>query len=278
MPNPSYYSILTADIRYNQNITDSEKILFSELTALANKNGYCHASNKYFTSIYNVSTRTIQNRLKKLRDHGFIKIEIEYYPQSKRVMTRKIYISNTKDTSDDESCTNPHEGSFTTPHEEIFTSPHEKPFHRVVKELSHPRAETCTYNNTRVNTTSMSSTSVNSRASPHTLSAALVQLKNHTTEELISTYNQTCKTLQPYQLKKSDNENIQKLLKSNIDVIRLFQKVESSDYLTGRNERWRGCNFSWIIKPANIEKIIDGCYANAKSKESNEFFELVGKL
>ena len=252
MPNPSYYSILTADIRYNQNITDSEKILFSELTALANKNGYCHASNKYFTSIYNVSTRTIQNRLKKLKDHGFIKIDLEYYPQSKRVMTRKIYISNTNS-----------EESFTTPHEESCTSPHEKPFHRVVKELSHPRAETCTYNNTRVSTTSMSSTSVNSRASPN---------------QLVSTFNQICKTLRPYQFNQSDNENIQKLLKSNIDVIKLFQTVESSDYLTGRNERWKGCNFSWVIKPENIKKIMDGCYTNAKSKDCNEFFDLVGKL
>jgi len=255
MPNPNYYSILTADIRYNQNITDSEKILFSELTALANKNGYCHASNKYFTSIYNVSTRTIQNRLRKLKNHGFIKIELEYYPQSKRVQTRKIYISDTIDASGEES--------FATPHEECFTTPHEESFHRVVQDPSHPRAETCTYNNTRVNTTSMSSTSVNSRASP---------------KQLISTFNQSCKTLRTYQFKKSDNENIQKLLKSNIDVIKLFQKVESSDYLTGRNERWKGCNFSWIIKPANIEKIMEGCYANAKSKESNEFFELVGKL
>jgi len=247
MPNPNYYSILTADIRYNQNITDSEKILFSELTALANKNGYCHASNKYFASIYNVSTRTIQNRLKKLKDHGFIKIELEYYPQSKRVQTRKIYISNTTDASGEESCTTPHEGSF----------------HRVVKEASLPREEICTYNNTRVNTTSMSSTSVNIRASP---------------KQLISTFNQSCKTLRTYQFKKSDNENVQKLLKSNIDIIKLFQTVETSDYLTGRNERWKGCNFSWIIKPANIEKIMDGCYANTKSKESNEFFDLVGKL
>ncbi len=255
MPNPSYYSILTADIRYNQNITDSEKILFSELTALTNKNGYCHASNRYFAELYNVSTRTIQNRLRKLKDHGFIKIEIEYYPQSKRVMTRKIYISNTKETTDEESC--------TIPHEENFIRAHEKPFHKVVKEPSHPRAQTFAYNNTRVNTTSMSSTSVNSRASP---------------EELISLFNQICKTLRPYQFKKSDEEKIQKLLKSNIDVIKLFKTVESSDYLTGRNERWKGCNFSWIIKPENIEKIMDGCYANAKNKDGNEFFELIGKL
>ena len=214
MPNPSYYSILTADIRYNQNITDSEKILFCELTALTNKNGYCHASNRYFAELYNVSTRTIQNRLKKLKDHGFLKIVIEYYPQSKRVMTRKIYISNTKETTDEESC--------TTPHEESFIRAHEKPFHKVVKEPSYPRAQTCAYNNTRVNTTSMSSTSVNSRASPQSLSDGNMLASKHTPEELVSLYNQICKTLRTYQFKKSDEENIQKLLKSNIDVIKLF--------------------------------------------------------
>ena len=134
MSNPNYYSILTADIRYNKNITDSEKILYSEITALSNKNGYCHAGNKYFADLYSVSTRTIQNRLKKLKDHGFIKIGLEYYPQSKRVKTRRIYISNTIDTSGEES----------------FTTPHEESFHRVVKDPSLLREEICTYNNTRV--------------------------------------------------------------------------------------------------------------------------------
>jgi len=51
MSNPNYYSILNADIRYNKNITDSEKILYSEITALSNKNGFCHASNKYFADL-----------------------------------------------------------------------------------------------------------------------------------------------------------------------------------------------------------------------------------
>ncbi len=137
MSNPNYYSILTADLRYNQNITDSEKILYSEITALANKNGYCHAGNKYFSSLYNVSTRTIQNRLKKLKDHGFIRIVLEYYPQSKRVKTRKIYITNNPDNK------NGGENNFTLD-EESFTTPHEADFHRVMKDASPPHEEICT--------------------------------------------------------------------------------------------------------------------------------------
>ena len=45
--NISYYSILPATVRYNEQLKPNEKLLYSEITALANKNGYCYAKNKY---------------------------------------------------------------------------------------------------------------------------------------------------------------------------------------------------------------------------------------
>lgn len=42
----------------------------------------------------------------------------------------------------------------------------------------------------------------------------------------------------------------------------LFRKVEASDFLTGRNGGWNGCGFDWIIKPANLTKILEGNYDN----------------
>ena len=33
----------TCKIRYDRNLKPAEKILYGELTALSNKNGYCHA-------------------------------------------------------------------------------------------------------------------------------------------------------------------------------------------------------------------------------------------
>ena len=41
-----------------------------------------------------------------------------------------------------------------------------------------------------------------------------------------------------------------------------FQKVEDSDFLSGRKTDWRA-SFDWIMKPANFEKISEGCYDNA---------------
>lgn len=41
-----------------------------------------------------------------------------------------------------------------------------------------------------------------------------------------------------------------------------FNLVESSDFLTGRNGKWSGCGFDWILNPANLTKIIEGNYLN----------------
>ena len=45
---------------------------------------------------------------------------------------------------------------------------------------------------------------------------------------------------------------------------RYFAYVEKSDFLMGRNERaWKGCCFDWLMKPANLKKIIEGNYHHA---------------
>jgi len=52
---PSYYAIIPATVRYENRLKSAEKLLYSEITALANKNGYCFAQNKYFAELYNVT-------------------------------------------------------------------------------------------------------------------------------------------------------------------------------------------------------------------------------
>ena len=77
MDNPNYYSILTANVRYNQNLSDKAKILFSEITALSNKYGYCNATNGYFENLYNTSSSTIKRMLVQLQDENVIIVKIE---------------------------------------------------------------------------------------------------------------------------------------------------------------------------------------------------------
>ncbi|HGE9030376.1 TPA: DnaD domain protein [Staphylococcus pseudintermedius] len=86
---PSYYAIITANVRYDNRLTDSEKILFAEITALSNKYGYCTATNGYFASLYKVTKVTISRRISKLKEHGYLDIEI--VKENNEFKQRKLY-------------------------------------------------------------------------------------------------------------------------------------------------------------------------------------------
>lgn len=86
---PSYYSIITANVRYDNRLTDSEKLLFAEITSLSNKYGYCTASNGYFATLYNVVKETISRRISNLTNFGYLKIEI--IKKGNEVKQRKMY-------------------------------------------------------------------------------------------------------------------------------------------------------------------------------------------
>ena len=43
---------------------------------------------------------------------------------------------------------------------------------------------------------------------------------------------------------------------------RLFEMAQNSDFLSGRNGRWGGCSFDWLINKTNALKVLEGTYAN----------------
>src|SRR5690625_3137018 len=87
---PSYYAILPASVRYDQNLSSSEKLFFAELTALAEKEGYCWASNKYFAELYSVSRSTVSGWVTSLRENGHIVVKLD--KKGKEIIGRRIYI------------------------------------------------------------------------------------------------------------------------------------------------------------------------------------------
>jgi len=91
---PSYYSIIPATVRYDHNLKANEKLMYGEITALASKNGYCWAENRYFAELYDVHKITISKWLKNLEDKGYIRTELKYVYGTKQVSKRYIYIND----------------------------------------------------------------------------------------------------------------------------------------------------------------------------------------
>lgn len=89
---PGYYSILTASVRYDKNLKANEKLLFSEITALSNKYGYCTASNRYFAELYRVTERSIQDWISNLVQYGYITTTL--VSKDGQIIGRKIYLSS----------------------------------------------------------------------------------------------------------------------------------------------------------------------------------------
>ena len=84
-------------------------------------------------------------------------------------------------------------------------------------------------------------------------------------QEFINIYHYFCPSL-PKVTKITDARK--KLINARLkeysieEIETAFKEAEASDFLTGRNGKWGGANFDWIMKPSNILKILEGNYKN----------------
>ena len=86
---PNFYAVIPASIRYDKGLSSSAKLFYGEITAMSNHNGYCWASNSYFSEIFGVSNSTISLWIKQLSDLGHV--EVEYDRKGKSIVSRRIY-------------------------------------------------------------------------------------------------------------------------------------------------------------------------------------------
>lgn len=114
---PNYYSIIPATVRYDENLSANAKLLYGEITALANQMGYCWASNNYFAKLYKVSVESIKRYLRQLKEYGYITVDV-VRKKSNEVEERRIYIN---DTPSGQICTDP--SGQKLPHPRVKNDP-----------------------------------------------------------------------------------------------------------------------------------------------------------
>ena len=91
---PNYYAVLTADVRYNKDLTPNAKLLYAEITALCNMNGKCFASNKYFSELYGKSKSSVSKWISQLVAFGYVSITFTYKENSKEIDKRYISLKD----------------------------------------------------------------------------------------------------------------------------------------------------------------------------------------
>ncbi len=72
----AYWGVIPAPVRYCKALPPAAKLLFSEITALCKREGYCWASNAHFQALYGVERYTVQRWLTALVGEGFIRVDL----------------------------------------------------------------------------------------------------------------------------------------------------------------------------------------------------------
>lgn len=91
--------------------------------------------------------------------------------------------------------------------------------------------------------------------------------------EITDFYNSTCLSF-PRLTKLSDARK--KSIKARLntytidDFKKLFTMAEDSDFLKGGNDRNWSANFDWLIKDANMAKVLDGNFKNSTSRPKQQ--------
>lgn len=86
---PSYFGILPAKVRYDNNLSDKEKIFYTEISSLCNASGICTASNSYFEKLYNISTSTVSRAINGLKVAGYISVEEQRFNSGEGIKIRR---------------------------------------------------------------------------------------------------------------------------------------------------------------------------------------------
>lgn len=110
--------------------------------------------------------------------------------------------------------------------------------------------------------------------------------EKHSYQLIADMYNATCVTLPKC---TTLSESRKKALRARLnhygidDFQRLFEKANESSFLTGANNNNWTANFDWLIKDANMAKVLDGNYdnkprASGGGGSGNPFMDMYYKL
>ena len=90
---PGYTALLPPRVRYDQELRSTGKLLYAEISAMADVTGFCWATNRYLADLLGISRNTVTELLAELEDHGYIMISV-IRDENNQVTERRLYITD----------------------------------------------------------------------------------------------------------------------------------------------------------------------------------------
>lgn len=87
------FGIIPNAILYSEDLSHGEKILYTMISSLCNKNGYCFASNAYLAKILKTSKSTVGLYLRHLEELNYINRDFKEKQGRVNDIERKIYLN-----------------------------------------------------------------------------------------------------------------------------------------------------------------------------------------
>ena len=117
---PHYYMNIPAFVWDDKDLLRKPKaiLLYGHISTLANKKGYCWATNEYFAKQLKVDKRTVIDYVNLLVNKKYIKRKVFHKENSKEIDKRLLSIFT---TPSDVDFTRPDDDNFTTPSDVDFT-------------------------------------------------------------------------------------------------------------------------------------------------------------
>lgn len=88
---PSYWAVLPAKVRYDEDLRPNAKLLYAEITALSNAHGYCWISNERLGGWFGLSPKTVGSLIQQLQARGYLTVEL-LRDEKQAITGRRIWI------------------------------------------------------------------------------------------------------------------------------------------------------------------------------------------
>ncbi len=85
------WAILPAMVRYDPKLPANAKLIYAEIAAKINEEGYCFASNRYFAERFKLKEDTVSGLVRRLADAEYISVDLDTCRQNRD--KRRIYLT-----------------------------------------------------------------------------------------------------------------------------------------------------------------------------------------